>query len=60
MIDTHTPAWGKASVEHPWVNGAILDLVDEFTVHTVYTADRLLADMDRNGIDEAVIVGYPI
>ncbi|ELZ05957.1 amidohydrolase [Natrialba asiatica DSM 12278] len=42
------------------MNAAVLDLVDEFTVHTVYTADRLLADMDRNGIDEAVLVGYPI
>ncbi|WP_254278805.1 L-rhamnono-1,4-lactonase [Haloarcula marina] len=60
MLDTHTHAWGAASDEHPWVNGPILDLVDGFDVHTVYTADRLLADMDRNGVDEAVVVGYPI
>jgi len=60
MFDTHTHAWGTASEEHPWVNGPILDLVDSFDVHTVYTADRLLADMDRNGIDDAVVVGYPI
>jgi predicted TIM-barrel fold metal-dependent hydrolase len=60
VLDTHTHAWGHPSREHPWVNGPILDLVDGFDVHTVYTADRLLADMDRNGVDEAVVVGYPI
>lgn len=60
MLDTHTHAWGPASETHPWVNGPLLDLVDGFNVHTVYTADRLLADMDRNGIEEAVVVGYPI
>ncbi|WP_225336632.1 amidohydrolase family protein [Halomicrobium urmianum] len=60
MLDTHTHAWGAASEEHPWVNGPILDLVDGFDVHAVYTDDRLLRDMDRNGIDEAVVVGYPI
>ncbi len=60
VLDPHTHAWGPASRERPWVNGPLLDAVDEFDVHTVYTADRLLADMDRNGIDEAVVVGYPI
>lgn len=60
MLDPHTHAWGPASDEHPWVNGPLLDLVDGFDVHTVYTADRLLADMDRHGVDEAVVVGYPI
>jgi L-fuconolactonase len=60
MLDTHTHAWGAASRDHPWVNGSLLNLIDGFDVHTVYTADRLLADMDRNGVDEAVIVSYPI
>ncbi|QIO24425.1 amidohydrolase [Haloarcula sp. JP-L23] len=60
MFDTHTHAWAAPSEEHPWVNGPIVDLVDSFDVHTVYTADRLLSDMDRNGVDEAVVVGYPI
>ena len=60
MLDTHTHAWGAASEDHPWVNGPLLDLVDGFDVHTVYTADRLLDDMDRAGVDEAVVVGYPI
>ncbi|SNZ15173.1 Predicted metal-dependent hydrolase, TIM-barrel fold [Natronoarchaeum philippinense] len=60
MLDSHTHAWGPASAAHPWTNGPLLDLVDDFDVHTVYTADRLLADMDRNGVDEAVVVGYPI
>jgi predicted TIM-barrel fold metal-dependent hydrolase len=60
VVDTHTHAWGPASEEHPWVNGPLLDLVDGFDVHTVYTKNRLLHDMDRAGIDEAVVVGYPI
>jgi predicted TIM-barrel fold metal-dependent hydrolase len=60
MLDTHTHAWGAASEDHPWVNGPLLDLVDGFDVHTVYTADRLIDDMDRAGVDEAVVVGYPI
>lgn len=60
VLDAHTHAWGAADEDHPWVNGPILDLVDDFDVHTVYTDDRLLRDMDRNGIDEAVVVGYPI
>ena len=60
VLDTHTHAWGAPTEEHPWVNGPILDLVDGFDVHTVYTDDRLLRDMDRVGVDEAVLVGYPI
>jgi len=60
VIDTHTHAWGPPSRAHPWVNGPIVDLVDEFDVPTVYTADDLLADMDAVGVDEAVVVGYPI
>ncbi|WP_424004400.1 L-rhamnono-1,4-lactonase [Haloarcula salina] len=60
MLDTHTHAWAAPTDDHPWVNGPLMDLVDSFSVHTVYTAERLLADMDRNGVDEAVVVGYPI
>lgn len=60
MLDSHTHAWGAPSKEHPWVNGPLLDLIDGFDVPTVYTGDHLLADMDRTGVDEAVVVGYPI
>ncbi|WP_049947958.1 amidohydrolase family protein [Candidatus Halobonum tyrrellensis] len=60
MLDTHTHAWGPPSPDRPWVNGAIAAAVDGFDVSAVYTADRLLGDMDRNGVDEAVVVGYPI
>ena len=60
VIDTHTHAWAAASQEHPWTNGAITEVVGNFDVHTVYDDDRLLADMNRTGIDEAVVVGYPI
>jgi len=60
VLDPHTHAWGPPSEAHPWVNAHIVDLVDGFDVHTVYTAERLPADMDKNGVDEAVVVGYPI
>lgn len=60
VLDSHTHAWGLPSEEHPWVNPGILELVDDFTVDTAYTADKLLADMDTVGVDEAVVVGYPI
>jgi len=60
VLGPHTHAWGPPSDAHPWVNGPFVDLVGGFDVHTVYTADRLLADMDPNGVDEAVVVGYPI
>ena len=60
MFDTHTHAWGYPSIEYPWTTGSIIDLVDTFSVHTAYTADRLIADMDAANIEEAVVVGYPI
>lgn len=60
VLDTHTHAWGPPNEEHPWTNGTIVDLVDEFEVDLVYSAEKLLADMDRIGVDEAVVVGYPI
>ena len=60
VLDTHVHAWGQPSYNHPWVNGAVVKLVDGFTVSTVYTAEKLLTDMDAVGIDEAVVVSYPI
>lgn len=60
VIDTHTHAWGPPSPGHPWVNESIVESVDRFGVDAVYTAEKLLADMDRVGVDEAVVVGYPI
>jgi hypothetical protein len=35
----------------------LVDLVDTFAVETIYTAERLLADMDDAGVDVAVVVG---
>jgi L-fuconolactonase len=60
VIDSHTHAWGLPSRTHPWVNGDIIELVETFDVDAAYTAEKLLADMDSTGIDEAVVVGYPI
>ncbi|GAD53293.1 L-fuconolactone hydrolase [Halarchaeum acidiphilum MH1-52-1] len=60
MIDSHTHAWGYPSPDRPWTTGALIDRIDAFDVHTAYTSRRLLADMDAAGVDEAVVVGYPI
>ncbi len=61
VLDPHTHAWGPPAPEYPWVNGPLVEHdVADFTVDLVYDADVLLADMNRTGIDEAVVVGYPI
>jgi predicted TIM-barrel fold metal-dependent hydrolase len=61
VIDTHTHAWGPPSREHPWVNGPLVENeVAGFAVDPVYDAEGLVDDMDRVGVDEAVVVGYPI
>ena len=60
-LDSHTHAWGAPSEAHPWVNGPLVEThLDGFTVDTAYTAEKLLADMDATGIEEAVVVGYPV
>jgi len=61
VVDTHTHAWGAPSVKHPWVNGPLVEkYLSQFSVDPVYSADKLLADMDATGVDEAVVIGYPI
>ncbi|MFB6120720.1 MAG: amidohydrolase [Halobacteriaceae archaeon] len=61
VLDPHTHAWTEPSAEHPWTNGPLVrNAVDSFDVETVYDAEALLDDMDRTGVDEAVVVGYPI
>jgi len=61
VLDSHTHAWTAPSPEHPWTNGPLVaNSVDRFEVETVYDAECLLDDMDRAGVDEAVVVGYPI
>ena len=60
VLDTHTHAWGPPSETHPWVTTEIMADIEGYSVSPVYTADRLLADMDRAGIDEAVVVNHPL
>ena len=61
VLDTHTHAWGPPTPEHPWTNGPLVEgSVESFSVETVYRAERLLEDMDEIGVDDAVVVGYPI
>ncbi|MFB6075502.1 MAG: amidohydrolase [Haloarculaceae archaeon] len=61
VFDTHTHAWGAPTPEHPWTNGPLIeDFASQFSTDIVYTAERLLADMDAAGVDESIVVGYPI
>ena len=60
ILDAHTHAWGAPSPQHPWVNASLVEDVEEFSVGVVYSAEDLLADMDEAGVDEAVVVGYPL
>lgn len=61
VIDTHTHAWGPPSETHPWINGPLVEeFASEFSVDIVYRAEDHLADLDEAGVDEAVVVGYPI
>lgn len=60
VLDSHTHAWGPATEAHPWVNDQLVERVAELDVPDVYTAERLLADMDAAGVDRAVLVGFPI
>jgi len=60
VLDSHTHAWGPSTESRPWENDHLADRMAALDVPDVYTADRLLADMDAAGIDRAVLVGYPI
>jgi predicted TIM-barrel fold metal-dependent hydrolase len=69
VLDTHAHCWGPPSAAHPWTNSQIVggsdeyasgDFLEDFSVDVVYTGEKLLADMDRLVVDEAVVVGYPI
>jgi predicted TIM-barrel fold metal-dependent hydrolase len=61
VLDTHTHAWGPPTPDHPWTNGPLVeDFASHFSTDIVYTADKLLTDMGAAGVDDAVVVGYPI
>lgn len=55
LVDTHTHAWGPDTDELPWlVEGTPPEWEGP------YTHRDLVADMDRIGIDESVIVSMPM
>jgi len=60
LVDTHTHAWTHPSVEHPWVNDRVTAVTGGFSVDLIYTAEKLLRDMDRHGVDRAVLVAYAL
>jgi predicted TIM-barrel fold metal-dependent hydrolase len=60
VLDCHTHAWAPPSPDHPWVNESLIQLVDGYAVDPVYTTEKLLDDMDAVGIDEAVLVPFPL
>lgn len=55
FVDTHTHAWGVDTDELPWEASVV---PPEWT--GPYTHRDLIADMDRLGIDESVIVTTPL
>ncbi len=61
VLDSHTHTWGPPSEAHPWINGPLVEeSVSSFSVDPVFRNEALLAEMDAVGVDEAVVVGYPI
>jgi L-fuconolactonase len=55
LIDAHTHAWGRDTAELPWT-AAVLPPAWEGT----YPHRELVGDMDRVGVDEAVVVTTPL
>lgn len=55
VIDAHTHAWGPDTDELPWTEPV---LPPEWT--GPYTRSDLIGDMDRIGVDQAVIVTTPL
>ena len=60
VIDSHVHAWGPPSPDYPWTNQTIVEYAQNFSVDIVYTAEKLCTDMEAAGIDQAILVGYPI
>lgn len=55
LIDTHTHTWGADTDELPWVEAVLPP-----GWSGPYTHQDLVADMDRVGVDEAVVVSNPL
>lgn len=55
MIDTHTHVWGPDTEDYPWQAPILPPAWDG-----PYTYDSLLADMDRVGVEHAVLVTTPL
>jgi L-fuconolactonase len=55
LVDTHTHAWGEDTPELPWARSLLPPGWDG-----PYTHERLVADMDAVGVDEAVVVTTPL
>lgn len=55
LIDTHTHAWGENTAELPWIAA---DTPPGW--EGPYTHRDLVADMDRVGVDESVVVSMPL
>ena len=56
VYDTHTHAWGPPTPDHPWTNGPLVEnFASHFSTDIIYTAEKLLADMDEAGVDDAVV-----
>lgn len=55
LVDSHVHAWGPDTDEYPW-----RETVLPPGWEGAYTHESLVADMDRVGVDEAVVVTTPL
>lgn len=55
IVDTHTHAWGTDTDELPWIADVLPPGWEG-----AYTHHDLIADMDRAGVDESVVVSTPL
>lgn len=60
VLDCHTHAWGPATEDHPYEMDPFVEVAAGLPVGDPFDAEALLSEMDTVGIDEAVVVGYPM
>lgn len=60
ILDSHVHAWGPPSQNRPWLYEESVEHISSLAVGPVYTADQLVTHLSKNGVDQAVLVTYPI
>jgi len=60
VVDTHTHVWLPPTEDHPWINPRVMGDVAGYGAGALYGTDDLHADMDRVGVEEAVVVNFAL